>query len=82
MFESGVKCMTRIFVHHYPVDGKTQKSERKMLVRHHSSQIKNSFGNMLLKFWHCEGVTLAEGGWIGGDAMFGLIPSSVELRNE
>jgi hypothetical protein len=83
MIRNAVECTTGIFIHHDLVDSSNKQWKKKYSlppeishlpkkeeISHHCTEVLRQ----------CEERKVVEGGWVGGDAWFGLVESCLELK--
>ncbi len=83
MFKNGVKGMTGILVTQDVVEGSASQREKK----NHGEESRLPMQEPIMAhaaetLCQCESGNLVEGGWVSGNAWFGLIPCVVELKNK
>ena len=84
MYQDSVECITGIFVHHNIVQAPTQQWREKYL----NLPTKAALPKKEIILYHtakvprqAENSKVVPGGWVGGDAWFGLINTCVELKS-
>ncbi|KAL7525905.1 hypothetical protein ACHAXR_002386, partial [Thalassiosira sp. AJA248-18] len=86
MLKDGAEGKTGIFAYHDIVQDLNNQRRKKYLVgdedetRSHMPKGEDILQHVAECLRQCEGAGLEEGGWVGGDAWFGSINSSVELK--
>jgi hypothetical protein len=83
MFENGIEGTTGILVTQDVVEGSASQREKKYDGEESSLPMREPIMAHVAETLHqCESGNVVEGGWVGGDAWFGLIPCVVELKKK
>jgi hypothetical protein len=83
MFKNGVEGTTGILVTQDVVEGSASQREKKYDGEESSLPMREPIMAHVAEMLHqCESWNVVEGGWVGGDAWFGLIPCVVELKKK
>ena len=78
-----VECTIIIIVHHDLVDSSNEQWRKKyslLPVKSHLPRNEEVSKHWAVVLHQCKESTVMEGGWVGGDAWFGLVKSCVELK--
>ncbi len=83
IFKNGIEGMTGILVTRDVIEGSTSQREKKYDGAESSLQMHKPIMAHVAETLHqCESGNIVEGGWVRGNALFGLIPSVVELKKK
>jgi hypothetical protein len=83
MFKNGVEGMTGILVTQDVVEESVSQREKKYDGEESSLPMcEPIMAHLAETLRQCESGNVVEGGWVGGDAWFGLIPCVVELKKK
>jgi hypothetical protein len=83
MFKNGVEGTTGILVTQDVVEGSRSQREKKYDSEESSLPMREPImAHVAETLRQCESESIVEGGWVGGNAWFGLIPCVVELKNK
>jgi hypothetical protein len=83
MMQNAVECTSSIFVHHDLVDSPNEQWRKKdslppVKSQHPREEEIRCYCTEVLH--QCEESNVVDGGWVGGDAWFGLVKSCIELK--